>query len=270
MTSAASVSAAAPTRPATAWRWTHIGLLIALVERQLFLRRRRSLLGIVWPVCGPIMLAGLYTFVFNSVFTVPVRHYPIYLFAGLLPWTVLLMSVTSSLSSISSEAALVRRAPFPYQLLPISTVFVNVLPFAILLVAFTVYDAITWNVSLILLPMLLLPTCALILFTSSLAMVLAAFDVYNHTLRFVLGNLLTVWFFFVPIVYRPEQAGSISTVLRSVDPMNMIIGQFRDVLYFGHLSRPSHTVLMVIVCGMSFVIANMIFQRIAPEIPKEL
>jgi ABC-type polysaccharide/polyol phosphate export permease len=216
------------------------------------------------------MLAGLYTFVFSSVFNVPVQHYPIYLFAGLLPWTVLLMSITGSLGSISGEAALVRRAPFPYQLLPISTVFVNILPFVILLVAFTIYDAITWNVNLVLLPMLLLPTCALILFTSSLAMVLAAYDVYNHTLRYVLGNLLTVWFFFVPIVYRPDQAGSISTVLRSVDPMNMIIGQFRDVLYYGHLTRPSHTVLMVIVCGMSFVFANMIFQRIAPEIPKEL
>lgn len=270
MTSAASVSAAAPTRPATAWRWTHLELLAALVERQLFLRRKRSLIGIIWPVCGPIMLAALYTFVFNNVFTVPVQNYPIYLFAGLLPWTVLIMSISNSLGSISSEAALVRRAPFPYQLLPISTVFVNVIPFTILLVGFSVYDAITWNVNLALLPLLLLPTCALILFTSSLAMVLAAFDVYNHTLRFVLGNLLTVWFFLVPIVYRPEQAGSISTVLRSVDPMNMIIGQFRDILYYGNISRPSHTVLMVIVCGMSFVIANLIFQRIAPEIPKEL
>ena len=245
-------------------------MLYALVERQFLLRRKRSVLGIVWPVCGPIMLAGLYTFVFNTVFTVPVQHYQIYLFAGLLPWTVLLLSITSSLSSISSEAALVRRAPFPYQLLPISTVFVNILPFGVLLVAFVVYDAITWHINLVLLPTLLLPTCALILFTSSLAMVLAAFDVYNHTMRYLLGNLLTVWFFLVPIVYRPEQAGSISTVLRSVDPMNMIIGQFRDVLYFGHLSRPGHTVLMVIVCGMSFVIANLIFQRIAPEIPKEL
>ena len=124
--------------------------------------------------------------------------------------------------------------------------------------------------NLYLLPMLVLPTCALILFTSSLAMVLAAFDVYNHSLRFVLGNFLTVWFFFVPIVYRAEQAGSIYKVLRSVDPMNMIIGQFRDVLYFGSLSRPSHTVLMVFVCGLSFLVANVIFQRIAPEIPKEL
>lgn len=256
--------------PTRAWHWSNFDLLYSLVERQFLLRRKRSMIGAIWPMVGPIMLTALYTFVFNSVFTVPVQKYPIYLFAGLLPWTLLLLSLTGGLSSISSEAALIRRAPFPFQMLPVSYVAVNAIQFLALLAGFVVVDAFTWHINLLLLPALLLPFASLVLLCCALTMVIAAVDVFNHSLRYLLGNLLTGWFFIVPIVYRPDQAGSISKVLRSVDPMNMIIGQFRDILYFGHLSRPGHTVLMVIVCTMTFLIANMLFSRVTPQFPKEL
>jgi ABC-type polysaccharide/polyol phosphate export permease len=260
----------ASTVPTRAWRWSNFDLLYSLVERQLLLRRKRSMIGAVWPMLGPVMLTALYTFVFNSVFTVPIQKYPIYLFAGLLPWTLLLLSLTGGLTSISSESALIRRAPFPYQLLPVSLVVVNAIPFLVLLVGFVVVDAVTWKINVWLLPALALPFASLVLLCCALTMVLAAIDVFNHTLRYLLGNVMTGWFFIVPIVYRPDQAGSIANVLRSIDPMNMIIGQFRDILYYGHLSRPGHTVLMVIVCTMSFVVASTVFTRLAPQFPKEL
>jgi lipopolysaccharide transport system permease protein len=260
----------APTAAVRAWRLDNVDLLFSLVERQLLLRRKRSLVGVIWPMVGPVVLTGLYTFVFSSVFTVPIDRYPIYLFAGMLPWTLLLLSLTGALSSISSEPELVRRAPFPFQLLPASIVVVNALPFLALLVLFIAVDAITWHVRWAVLPALVLPIASLLLLSCALSMVLAAFDVFNHTLRFVIGNIMTVWFFIVPIVYRPDQAGQIGTVLRSIDPMNMIIGQIRDILYYGHLSRPGHTVLMLIVCTMVFVVANVIFNRVSPQFAKEL
>ncbi len=151
------------TAPPRAWRWSNFDLLYSLVERQLLLRRKRSKIGAIWPMIGPILLTALYTFVFNGVFSVPVQDYPIYLFAGLLPWTLLLLSLSGGLSAISSEAALIRRAPFPSQMLPVAYVMVNVLSFLVLLVAFVVVDGISWHINPLLLPALLLPLASLIL-----------------------------------------------------------------------------------------------------------
>ena len=68
---------------------------------------------------------------------------------------------------------------------------------------------------------------------AGLASVLALVDVFNRDLRFVLNNLLTVWFFLVPIVYARRMADGRLDLVRTVDPMNHVIARFRDVLYDG-------------------------------------
>lgn len=245
-------------------------LLITLVERSLLLRQKRSVIGLYWPVAAPVVMLLTYSFVFNRVFDVPLESYPVYLFCGLLPWALFTQGVSTALGSITTYADVVRRAPFRYHLLPMASVCATFLPFSILLVGFVVVLAFTTGVELVLLPLLVLPVAALLLFTSAVAMLLSLVDVYNHSMRFVLSNVLTVWFFLVPIVYRPDMAGEIGRVLRSIDPINMIVGQFRAILYWGHISRPLHMVLMVVASSAAFALSLTIFNRLSSEVPKEL
>jgi ABC-type polysaccharide/polyol phosphate export permease len=259
-----AVSTVAPSRP------HQVDLLITLVERGLLLRQKRSMIGLFWPIAAPLVMLLLYSFVFNRVFQVPLRSYPVYLFCGLLPWALFTQGVSTALSSITAESDMVRRAPFPYHMLPLASVCSTFLPFTILLVGFVAVLALSTGVELMLLPLLILPVAALLLFTSAVAMLLSLLDVYNHSMRFLIGNVLTVWFFLVPIVYRPDMAGLTGEILRSVDPINMIVGQFRDILYWGSISRPLHMALMLLASGAAFVISVSIFSRVAPEVPKEL
>lgn len=235
--------------------------LYALVVRQMALRKSRTVLGLVWPLSAPLFLLALYSFVFGAVFDVQVRDYPVYLFAGLLPWTFLVMSLHHGLQSISLESDLVRRAPIPYEQLPLSAVAVNLVPFGVLLLGFVVYLAAVGDLAFRLLPVLVLPVTALVLFVAALAMLVALVDVYNRDLRMVLNNLLTVWFFLVPIVYRQDMVPEPLLVLRSVDPMNMIVGQFRYVLYHGTVFRPAHVALMVLVSAALFLFSLATFRR---------
>ena len=223
-------------------------ILRALIERSIRLRAKRSVLGAAWPAVAPVLLLLLYVFVFKSVFRVGIPRYPQFLFAGLLPWTFLAQALPQAIGSISSEPELVRRSRFAYELLPISTVLVVGVYFLLTLGGFIVYLAIVGQLVYVVLPALLLPLTALFFLVCSIAMLLALVDVYNRDLRMVLGNILTVWFFLVPIVYRPGMSPGPVRFLRSLDPMNMIVGQFRDILHFGQLSRPVHAVLMVLLC----------------------
>jgi len=245
-------------------------LFVTLVERQLRLRAKRTWVGTVWPLLAPFLLLALYVFVFHSVFKVSVAHYGTFLFAGLLPWTLLAQGLGASVMSISSEAELVRRAPFPYELLPIAAVVSLVLPFLVGLAGFVIYLGLVGRLNLVLVPLVAVPVAAVVLFVISLSMILALVDVHNRGLRSVLANLLTVWFFLVPVVYSPDMVSARFRLLRSIDPMNMIVGQFRDLLYYGHVSRPFHMGLMVIVCVAFFLVCLTVFRRFAADLPRDV
>jgi ABC-type polysaccharide/polyol phosphate export permease/GT2 family glycosyltransferase len=248
----------------------HRDLLGTLIVRQLKLRSKRTFIGMVWPLSGPLFLFGLYLFVFQAIFNVPIDNYPVYLFAGLLPWTFLTQTLGASVIALSSEPELIRRSRFPYELIPVATVSAMSLYFLLALGGFVVYLAITGELAFAVLPVLIVPVACLYLFVGALAVLLALIDVYNRDLRHVLANLLTVWFFLVPIVYTQQDLGQGLQFLDSVDPANLIVGQFRDVLYHGTISHPGHMVEMLAICLATWLVCLEIFRRHDPRLPKEV
>jgi lipopolysaccharide transport system permease protein len=246
-------------------------LLVTLVERQVRLRLKRSLMGVLWPLVAPLFLYSLYRFVFGSIFRAPVEDYGIYLFAGLLPWTFLLQTVHDALQSISFELDLVRRAPFPHHLLPLSRVAVMVVPFLVLLLLFLGYLVAVSDrgLDVAALPWLLLPLTSVVLLVAALSTLLALLDVFNRDLRYLLHNLFTVWFFLVPIVYHQRMVSDRVRDLTAIDPMRWIIEQFRDVLYRGEVDVLASTVTLL-ACAALFVGALVVFARLSVDLAKEV
>jgi ABC-type polysaccharide/polyol phosphate export permease len=247
-------------------------LLGTLVERQVRLRSKRSAFGVLWPLAAPLFLLGLYLVVFGSVFDVPIDHYGVYLFAGLLPWTFLVQASHDALQSISFEPELVRRAPLPYHYLPLARVAVMAIPFLLLLTIFTGYVLVADDLAArpALLPVLALPLASVVLLVATIAMLLALLDVFSRDLRYVLHNVLTVWFFLVPIVYS---RGMMSDRLRTVtaaDPMRRIVDQFRDVLYDGKVESLLPHVLTLAACAALFLAGLTLFKRLAVDLAKDV
>jgi ABC-type polysaccharide/polyol phosphate export permease len=247
-------------------------LLVTLVERQLRLRSKRSVFGVAWPLIAPLFLLALYLFVFGSVFEVPVDHYGVYLFAGLLPWTFLVQASHDALQSISFEPDLVRRAPMPYQYLPLARVAVMALPFLALLAGFVGYLVVAGPPAFrpALLPVLVLPVASVVLLVAAVCMLLALLDVFTRDLRYVLQNLFTVWFFLVPIVYSRRMVSGRMQTLTSVDPMRWIIAGFRDVLHEGRVDSWAMHAWTLLACAALFGIVLAVFRRLAVDLAKDV
>jgi ABC-type polysaccharide/polyol phosphate export permease len=245
-------------------------LFITLVERQLKLRAKRALMGTAWPVAAPYFLMFLYIFVFKRVFNVPVGRYVAFLMSGLLPWAYLTQTLSKTVTSLSLEPELIRKAPIPYEFLPLAEAAAFSVFFVATLAIFIAYLAFAGQLVLATLPLIVLPIAATIILVMALSLLIALVDVYSHDLQFVLGNILTVWFFLVPIVYPPTMAPSSLTFLRSFDPMNLIVSQFRDVLYFGHMEGASHLFKMMLAPTLLFIVSLTIFRRYAPSLPKDV
>jgi lipopolysaccharide transport system permease protein len=245
-------------------------LAVTLVERQIRLRGKRSWLATVWPVMAPFILMALYVFVFKRVFNVPIERYPEYLLAGLLPWVFLQQTLPKAMASISAEADLVRKAPFEYELLPLSMVVSQVYNILITIVIFILYLSIFSEINLAVLPFLVFPLFAIFMLVSGLSMLLALVDVYNHDMRWVLGNVLTMWFLLIPILYRPNMVPAAIEAVQSWEPVGLVVGQFRAVLYKGEIDEPFKLVLMVILSIAVFLVALSVFRRFSTQLPKDV
>ncbi|MGH2755217.1 MAG: ABC transporter permease, partial [Actinomycetota bacterium] len=156
-----------------------------LVLRQLKLWGKRSWMGTLWPVASPFFLTVLFVFVFRRVFQVPIERYPEYLLCGLLPWTFLSQVLGRTIASISTQPELIRKAPFRYELIPLSSAAAHGLNFLLTVAVFVAYLALEGHLPYDTLPLLVFPVLATILLAMSLSMLVALIDVYNHDLQLV-------------------------------------------------------------------------------------
>lgn len=245
-------------------------LLRVLVLRQLRLLRKRSVLGLLWPMLTPWVMLALYAFVFHSVLNVPIPRYGVFLFAGLLPWSFLSQTLGTTMQSLSQEADLIRRARFSYWLLPVATEIALSTYFIATLALFVGYLGVEGELNWKLLPAILLPVISLYMFIGAVACVLSLIDVYNRDLRQVFNNILTVWFFLVPIVYQQQMLSHRLLFLRSIDPLNLIVGEFRNILYDGDLPHPLHSVVVLLVSGGLLLLATSLINRVSAALPKDV
>src|SRR5437660_3938622 len=147
---------------ATLYRYRQ--LLAALTARDLKARYRGSLLGFFWSLANPLLLLAVYTLVFTKFFPQQlVNPYPLFLFAGILPWTFFSAAVLESTNSISSNAGLIKKVMFPAEALPLVVVLSHLVHFAlampILLVAilaFMLFGKVTITIYIVLLPLFML------------------------------------------------------------------------------------------------------------------
>lgn len=256
--------------PVASERINRVDLARILLIRQLKLLSKRTVFGILLPLAIPVILFVLYNFVFHSVFHVGVKRYPVYLFAGLLPWTYLSQTLGVAVSSVSREAELVRRAKFPYVLLPMAATGAGLVFMLITLAGFIIVLAATGPLDPRLLPLLVLPIIAVYLFVTGIALFLSVIDVFNRDLRALLANLITMWFFIVPVAYSQSTLSRHVGFLTNDDPITDIVGDFREILYWRSVGGVGRTVAMMALCAGFFLVSLVVFRRCTRDLAKNV
>ena len=120
-------------------------LFANLFRRDLHAKYRGSALGVLWTVANPVMLMGVYLFVFGVVWKSPFSnggHYPLFLLSGLAVWTFFTAALLSSTRSMLDNANLIRKTKFPRQLVPLSVVAAHLVSFVAMLALLLVVNFI--------------------------------------------------------------------------------------------------------------------------------
>lgn len=246
---------------ATLYRYRQ--LIAALTARDLKARYRGSILGFFWSLANPLLLLAVYTLVFTIFFPQQVvRPYPLFLFAGILPWTFFSAAVLESTNSISGNAGLIKKVMFPAEALPLVVVLSHLVHFAlalpILFVAMILLKTIPLTALLV--PFLMILQT---LFVAGVVMCVASASVLLRDLRDIIANLMQLGFFVTPIIYLIDsiQSRPLRALLR-LNPMTPFVVSYQDILFFGHLPGLSDALLMIAYALASMMAGIAVFDRL--------
>ena len=202
-------------RPSSGWSAVHLGeiwrsrdLLMSLAGRDLKLRYKQTVLGVIWVVLQPLMAAGIFSFVFGKLASFPSHGVPYFLFSyvGLLGWNLFANTLTKTSGCLVGNSQLISKVFFPRLVLPLSVVPSVMVDFAVAAAMLVVLMAIChhapgW-------PLLLLPAWMLLLLLLALGVGLctAALSVSYRDVQYILPVAVQALLYASPIAYALTDA----------------------------------------------------------------
>lgn len=255
--------------PSRGWRpldiahvWRYRELLYFLVWRDLKARYKQTSLGVAWAVLQPFLTMVVFSVFFGRLAGVPSDDlpYPVFTFAALLPWQLFSYALTESGNSLVTNQELLTKVYFPRLLIPLSTVLGGLADFAIaflVLLGMMAFYGITPTSAVVVLPLLVLLTCA-----SALAagLWLAALNVKYRDVRYTLPFLAQFWMLATPIAYPASLIPDHWRVFYSLNPMVGVVEGFRWALLDSG-GGVGYSVIISAVVVAALLVGGMIYFR---------
>jgi lipopolysaccharide transport system permease protein len=213
--------------------WAHRDLFYFLVLRDVKVRYKQTALGVAWAVLQPLLTMVVFTAIFGRLAGVPSdgQPYPIFVFAGLLPWNFFNQAVTNSGNSLVGNAGLITKVYFPRLVIPAAAVGGGLVDFAIagvLMFVMALHYGVTFGTSvLMLIPLVLLTT----LFATAVGMWMSALNVKYRDVRYALPFALQIWMYVTPIIYPVAFIPMRWRWLIMLNPLSGIIQGFRSAIF---------------------------------------
>lgn len=253
------------------WRLPYLyDLLRSLVDRDMKLLYKRSVLGIAWTLINPLLQLAVFAFVFQVVLPVSIPRYCSFVFAGLLVWTWFQNSLFQATGVIIANRPLIRQPGFPIAILPVVITTTGLIHFLLalpVLMVFLVIDGVELKPVVFLLPILQALQFAL---TVSLAYLLAALNVSFRDTQHTLGVVLQLFFYLTPIFYDLKNVPAGFQVFYNLNPMVPIVTAYRAILIQG--TQPDWQPLLIIAAVMAVClpIGLQFFRRQSDRFVEEL
>lgn len=256
-------------RPSVGWTslklrelWEYRDLLYFLTWRDVKVRYQQAVLGMAWTVIQPLITMVIFSLIFGKLAKLPSDGlpYPVFTYAGLLPWQLFSGAVLRAGTSLVGNANLLTKVYFPRLIIPISGVTSGVVDFLIsflvLLGLMLFYGIIPkWEISI--LPFLVIFALAT---AFSVGLWLSALNVQYRDVQHIVPFLVQVWMFASPVAYSADLVPTgIWRIIYALNPMAGVIQGFRWVLLGSR--PPDSTIFVSVVIVAILIVAGLYYFR---------
>jgi lipopolysaccharide transport system permease protein len=227
--------------------WRHRELLQFLVWRDVKVRYKQTILGAGWAVVQPFVTMVVFSVVFGRLASVPSDGlpYPIFAFAGLLPWQMFAFALTESTNSLVASQHVITKVYFPRLIVPLASTAVSILDFCVaflVLAAMMVVYGVDLRATALLVPLFVLMA---VLTATAAGLWLSALNVRYRDVRHVVPFLIQIWLFLSPIAYPSSLVPVKWQWLYGLNPMAGVVEGFRWAL----LGTPAPNAPLMIASG---------------------
>lgn len=214
-------------------------LILSLAKRELLTRYKGSVLGLLWAVLTPIVMIVIFTFIFAGIFGARFGNsashwdYAIYLYCGLVPWTMFQDALQQSATTIVSHANLVKRVVFPLETLPVSlaiSALGNQLFATIALILAAVIIQRDIHFTVLWLPILLIPQ---LMIAIGGAWLIASLGVFLRDIVQGVSLALMAWMYLTPIMYPESYVPERFRGIMNLNPFTALVRSYRRIFLEG-------------------------------------
>jgi lipopolysaccharide transport system permease protein len=256
--------------PVQGWRsldlkelWAYRDLFWVLTARDIKVRYKQTVLGAAWAIIQPVSMMVVFSIVFGKFAKIPSEGfpYPVFVYAGLLPWTFFANAFTRSGYSVVGSAQLVSKVYFPRLIIPISSLgagLVDLFISSLILLLIMLFFGVAFSFNLLVAPLLLLLVVFIALGVGTL---ISALNVAYRDFGYLTPFLIQLWMFATPVVYPASLVPERWQWLLYLNPMTGIIEGFRSA-FLGQPFNLTAIAVSLVMAIVLFLIGVFYFEKV--------
>lgn len=224
-------------------------LFFSLTLRDIKIRYKQTILGVLWIVIQPLFSLYVFTIVFGKFAKIPSDKvpYPIFVFIGLMFWNFFSTTLTGSSASLIANKNIIKKIYFPRIMAPIASTFsylIDLIPTSLILFGMMIFYKVKITPQMfIYLPALIL---MILIFSLGVGMFLAPLNAKYRDVKIILPFIIQLGFFATPVIYPTSMFGGTLKIIRIINPIAEAIEVSRSS-FFG--TRPTDWLILTLsVC----------------------
>jgi lipopolysaccharide transport system permease protein len=244
--------------------WLYREVVLVLAWRTIKVKYKQTIFGASWAIMQPLITMLIFTVIFSRIAKIPTDGipYPIFVFAGLLPWQFFSNSLSSGSDSLVGGGSILKQVYLPRFAMPLSAIASCLVDFMLafcVMLALMAYYGYGLSMNLLFFPVLVLLTFIAAL---GVSLVLSAMNVQFRDVKHATPFLIQLWMYCTPVVYPISLIKDpFWAMLYSINPMVGIVEGFRWSI-LGHGSMPvAEICISAAVCSVVLVIGAIYFKK---------
>lgn len=232
-----------------------------MVARDIKIKYRRSVLGVVWTLLNPLLMMIILSIVFSSLFRFEIENFPLYILSGQVIFNFFSGATTDAMSSIIGNAALIKKVYVPKYLFVLSRVFssfINLLASfsALLLMMLVMRVELNWTVFLAVIPIALIAV-----FSLGVGLLLAAITVKFRDVMHLYSVFTTGLLYLTPVIYPMSILPPVIKTIVMLNPITNMLQMLRDVMLNNCIPGFGSIALGVLEAGIALVVGLYVFYK---------
>jgi ABC-2 type transport system permease protein len=236
-------------------------LLKELVIRDIKVKYKRSILGLLWTLLNPLFTMIVLSIVFSNIFQNNIENYPVYFIVGQVMFTFFSESTSMAMESIIGNSQLIKKVYIPKYIFPLSKVlstFVNLLFALIAVILVVLVMKIKITIAIIFSPLALI---YILIFSMGIGLILASINAFFRDMRHLYGVMLTAWMYLTPVFYPMNIIPKQYLGIVQANPLVYMIEYFRECMLYGIIPSLSLNLTCLAIGVVTLIIGLIVFYR---------